>query len=81
MPLTFLTKPDCSLCDAAWFVVQKVACQSGLPVEKVDISAPGAERWSALYANDIPVVLLDGQEIVRHHVDERRLRKALADRK
>ncbi|HRX83529.1 MAG TPA: glutaredoxin family protein [Phycisphaerae bacterium] len=78
--LTFFTKPECSLCDAAWFVVQKVASAQGVPVEKVDISQPQAEAWRQRYAEHIPVVHLDGVEIFRHRVDERKLRKMLANR-
>lgn len=78
MNLIFFTKPECSLCDAAWFVVDKVARAHGVPVERVDISAPESSAWYALYAEHIPVVHLDGVEIFRHRVDERRLRELLA---
>jgi hypothetical protein len=78
MNLIFFTKPECSLCDAAWFVVDKVARAHGVPVERVDISAPESSAWHALYAEHIPVVHLDGVEIFRHRVDERRLRELLA---
>jgi hypothetical protein len=46
-------------------------------LERVDISAPGNERWFDAYRHDIPVVHLNGEEIFRHHVDERRLRELL----
>lgn len=75
--ITFFTKPECSLCDAAWFVVDKVARAAGVPVERINISQEGAAEWRRLYAEHIPVVHLDGAEIFRHHVDERRLRALL----
>jgi hypothetical protein len=78
--LTFFTRRDCPLCDAAWFVVRKVATHTDVLVEKVDIDAPGMEKWAALYGQDIPVLHLDGSEIFRHHVPERELRRLLATR-
>ena len=79
MKLTFFTKPDCELCEAAWFVVRKVADQIGAELERVDISATGQEHWYDLYRHDIPVVHLDGREIVRHRVDEKALRARLQE--
>lgn len=77
MKLTFYTKSDCKLCEAAWFVVAKVAPRFGAEIEKVDITAPGREQWFDLYKHDIPVICLDGREIFRHHVSERELRRRL----
>lgn len=77
LQLTFFTKPDCTLCDAAWFVVDKVARAFGVPVEKIDISQPDAAHWHQQYRNDIPVLHLDGVEIFRHRVHERELRALL----
>lgn len=65
------------MCDAAYFVVAKVCAELDIPLERVDISAAGNERWLALYKEHIPVVHLDGMEIARHRVDERALRRAL----
>ena len=74
MKLTFFTQPECTLCDAAWFVVEKVARAHDVPVEKIDISAPEAADWQARYRHDIPVLHLDGVELCRHRVHERQLR-------
>lgn len=76
--LTFFTKPDCPLCDAAWFVIEKVCAGRNIRVEKIDIAAPGNERWFQAYRHDIPVIHLDGREIFRHRVVERELRRLLA---
>lgn len=77
MRLTFFTKPDCELCDAAWFVVDRAARHYGVEVERVDISATGQEIWFEQYKEHIPVVHLDGREIFRHRVDDRELRRIL----
>ena len=76
--ITFFTKPDCSLCDGALYVISRVRAQINFDLETVDISAPGNQKWFDAYQHHIPVVHLDGQEIFRHHVHERQLRDLLA---
>jgi len=39
----------------------------------VDITAEGNEHWYELYKHDIPVVHVDGTEIMRHKVFEQAL--------
>lgn len=78
--VTFFTKPECTLCRSALYVVERVRTRLPFDLETVDISEPGQAKWRALYQNDIPVVHLDGREIFRHRVDERRLRELLAAR-
>lgn len=75
--ITFFTKGDCPLCDAAWFVIKKLRARGDCHVHKIDITAPGNGKWLALYSNDIPVVHLNGHEVSRHRVSERHLRKLL----
>lgn len=75
--ITFFTKDCCPLCDAAWFVVQKLRMRHPFDLERIDITAPENARWFALYCNDIPVVHLNGCEVSRHRVEERRLRELL----
>lgn len=75
--ITFFTKTDCSLCDAALYVIERVRRATPFDLDIVDISATGQERWFVAYRNDIPVVHLDGVEVFRHRVDERGLRGLL----
>ncbi|MEK6798370.1 MAG: glutaredoxin family protein [Planctomycetota bacterium] len=75
--VTFFTKPDCTLCQAAWFVIERVRGAIRFETEVVDISAPGQEQWFDAYRNDIPVVHVNGKDVFRHHVDERTLRELL----
>jgi glutaredoxin len=75
--VTFFTKPDCTLCHGALYVVKRVRVDVPFDLEIVDISATGSENWWDAYRNDIPVVHLNGEEIFRHRVDERRLRELL----
>jgi hypothetical protein len=76
--LTFFTKPDCRLCDAALFIVRKVSVEFDVSVEKVDITTPEGGEWHDRYKHDIPVLHLDGEEIFRHRVSESDLRAVLS---
>ena len=76
--ITFFTKPDCSLCRAALYVVERVRTGVNFDLEIVDILEPKNKQWFDAYRHDIPVVHLNGHEIFRHRVDERRLREIVA---
>ena len=71
--ITFFTKPDCSLCRGALYVIERVRARVPFELESVDITASGNDAWLATYRDHIPVVHLNGQEVFRHRVDERRL--------
>jgi len=75
MTITIYSKPDCHLCDVAKDVVGRCRQNVDFALEVVDISQNPdlLER----YRNDIPVILLDGKEIARHFVRERKLLELL----
>lgn len=75
--VTFFTKPDCSLCRSAWYVIQRVRIHIPFDLKSVNIAASGNEQWFDLYHEHIPVVHLDGLEVFRHRVDEHRLAQLL----
>jgi glutaredoxin len=75
--VTFFTKSDCSLCRSALYVIERVRTQTPFELTCVDISAPGNEKWFDAYKNDIPVVHLNGREVFRHQLHERRFRELL----
>lgn len=77
MRLTFFTKDECELCDAAWFVIKKVIANRPIEIDTVDINAPDSAAWNALYREHIPVLHLNGEEFCRHRVIEKDLRAAL----
>ena len=62
------SKPGCHLCDRAKTVLERVRAKVPFRLETVDISQDPA--LLARYGQDIPVILLDGQEIARHFVRE-----------
>jgi hypothetical protein len=73
--LTVYSKPDCHLCELAKEVLRRVAQRAEFFLEEVNISQN--PELLARYGHDIPVILLDGREIARHFVRERKLLKLL----
>ena len=73
--ITLYSKLDCHLCDRAKEVLDRCRQQIAFEIEVVDISQK--PELLARYGQDIPVILLDGQEIARHFVRERKLLELL----
>jgi glutaredoxin len=73
--VTIYSKSDCHLCDVAKEVIEQCRTKVAFALEVVDISQ-NPELFER-YHNDIPVILLDGKEIARHVVRERKLLELL----
>ena len=69
------SKPDCHLCERAKQLLRRVQQRVEFSLEEVDISQDS--ELSSRYGQDIPVILLDGREIARHFVRERKLLELL----
>ena len=74
--ITLLTKPGCHLCDEARTIVERVAADTGVGWQEVDITADPDLKTK--WWEQIPVTLVDGVQHDYWRVDETRLRKALA---
>jgi glutaredoxin len=74
--VTLISKPGCHLCDDARAVVEAVCGEVGVPWEEKDITQDEALR--AVYWEQIPVVLVDGEQHTFWRVDAGRLRRELA---
>ncbi|MBT1001294.1 glutaredoxin family protein [Paenarthrobacter sp. DKR-5] len=74
--LELVTKPGCHLCDAARDVLDRVAADFGVAWEELSIAdRPDlAER----FAEEIPVLMVDGVQRDFWTIDEARLRRLLA---
>ncbi len=75
MTITIYSKPECHLCDLAKDVIERCRKKVDFNLEVIDISQ-NPELFER-YRNDIPVILLDGREIARHFVRERKLLELL----
>jgi glutaredoxin len=73
--ITVYSKPGCHLCDRAKDVLNRCRQRVSFEIEIVDTSQNS--ELLARYGQDIPVILLDGQEIARHFVRERKLLELL----
>lgn len=73
--ITLLGKPDCHLCDDARVIIERVATESGVGWQEIDITTD--ESLLAKWWDQIPVTLIDGVQHDYWRVDEDRLRKAL----
>ena len=76
-PLILVGKPGCHLCDRMREVAAPVAAEMGLALQEADIRAD--PDLDAVYRLDIPVLLLGGREVARHHADPADLRRRLRD--
>ncbi|MDF9814866.1 glutaredoxin [Streptomyces sp. SPB162] len=73
--VTLIGKPGCHLCDDARAVIERVAGELGSRVDERDITQD--EELYRKYWEQIPVVLVDGEQHDFWRVDEQRLRTAL----
>lgn len=73
--IVLVGKPGCHLCDVARDVVERVCAELDLDYSEINIwDDPGnADR----FADRVPVVLVDGEEIGQFRIDAARLRRAL----
>jgi glutaredoxin len=72
--LVLYGRPGCHLCDDARIVLERV----GAPFVEVDIETD--DELHARMLERIPVVVLDGEELFEHFVDEETLRTRLSGR-
>ncbi|MBQ1092309.1 glutaredoxin family protein [Streptomyces sp. B93] len=75
--VTLIRKPGCHLCDDAQAVIEKVCGDLSVPWEEKDITQD--PRLHDAYWEQIPVVLVDGEQHTFWRVNEERLRKALTE--
>jgi len=74
--LVLYSRPGCHLCDVMLGELQPLVQEYGLKVRVVDISADPA--LSRRYALQIPVLVLDGEQVCQYRLDAGALRRALA---
>ena len=73
--VVLLTKADCHLCAAARDAVGRVT--AGLGLQWTEQSVDGDEALRHRYAEEIPVVLVDGVQRDFWKIDEARLERVL----
>jgi len=80
--MVLYSKPGCHLCDEMMSVVQRVIAQAGgitATVREVDISLDS--ELAAVYAEQIPVLFVNGRKAFRYRLTEEALRDRLKEEK
>ena len=79
--LTFIAKPGCHLCDDARAVVREVigSLAPAVEVEVTELSILDNPKLMDEFAEEIPVVMIDGRIHTIWRVDRARLRHALQE--
>lgn len=75
--LTLVGKPGCHLCEEMRDLVLRVL--RGTAVELLELNVLEHPDLEARYIFEIPVLLRDGQEILRYRTTEAELRRRLGD--
>lgn len=73
--IVLVTKTECHLCEAAREVVDRVAADAGIPWEERRIDDDPALRDR--FAEEVPVVLVDGLQRDFWTINEARLRRTV----
>lgn len=73
--IVIYSNPGCHLCERAKEVIARCQQQVNFVLGEVDISQK--PEFLERCRNDIPIVLLDGQEVSRHVVREHKLLELL----
>lgn len=71
----FYTRANCSLCERAYPIVERLATEGLLSLEKIDIEHDPA--LLELYRYRIPVVVLSTGEVYEGRISQFRLRRAI----
>jgi len=66
--VTFYTRRDCSLCDAAEAAVRAAMVLHRLPLTITPVDIDDDPTLQAKFTNDVPVIYIDGVEAFRHRV-------------
>lgn len=75
--VTLLRKQDCGLCEHAAAALSRISHRVPLTVQHVDIDQD--EALQRRYFLEIPVVLVDGEEVARAPIRERALEDVLRE--
>lgn len=76
--LTLYGAPGCCLCDDAKIVLDRVRQAVPFELETVDIS--GDPVLKERYGTQIPVLCIDGEQVFRYRIHEKKLMQLLSKR-
>jgi glutaredoxin len=77
-PLTLYGRAWCHLCEDMRAALEPLLAEFGAQVEIIDVDSD--PLLEARYNELVPVLMCDGVELCRYHLDEQRVRSALGAR-
>ncbi len=75
MEIVLYHRPYCHLCDVLYQALEPLAVELALTVTRIDVDSD--PRLEERYGSLVPVLVADGREICRYHLDEAALRRAV----
>ncbi len=69
------SREECPLCDEAWAILSKQQKSRGFSLKKINVD--NDQALLAQHGHSVPVVVVNGQERFRGHVNEVLLRRLL----
>ena len=76
--LTLYSRKDCCLCDAMKAVINKVAANLPLEIDEIDVD--GSLELREKFADQVPVLFIDGRKAFKYRVTVRELESKLGHR-
>ncbi|MGZ8482436.1 MAG: glutaredoxin family protein [Candidatus Binatia bacterium] len=73
--LTLYSRKDCCLCDAMTAVIDTVAANLPLEIDEIDVD--GSFELREKFADQVPVLFIDGRKAFKYRVSAKQLAKKL----
>jgi len=74
--LTLYSRKDCCLCDAMKAVINNVAANLPLEIDEIDVD--GSLELREKFADQVPVLFIDGRKAFKYRVSAKQLAKKLS---
>jgi glutaredoxin len=75
--LTFFTRDGCHLCEQALATLLRIQQNQPFELAVVDLDRDASPEKRVAYDWEIPVLELDGENVMRNRIDEERLTRLL----
>jgi hypothetical protein len=75
--LQLMTRQACCLCEDAEAVLLPMAASGAFELELCDVDA--TPLWAARYGMDVPVLLMNGDILLKHRIEAQDVARVLAE--
>lgn len=77
MELTLYTRGGCHLCEEMKAQLEPLLREFGVELREVDVDTDA--MLAGRFGEEVPVLLLDGRKVAKHHLDVKQLRRRLQE--